>query len=165
MPNVTAKISLDGLLLNDHLFQSPVKSSEYEFAVHTQARVTEPSTPAPYGHRNNQIHIFDEFGFYLIEHHATRLIDGVVFVLWMEEAAFKPEHEYVGELIVGGVRFCPGMLMREYVGGNIVFEGSLGFYSARNNGVAIGLSVAGIRLRSGKRGKRLRFVDVSVSFS
>ena len=61
---------------------------EYAAVLETPARTEEPSPPAPYGHRNNQIHLFDDLGLYLIEHHATRLVVAVVFVLWRDEAAW-----------------------------------------------------------------------------
>jgi hypothetical protein len=163
---VTADASLDGLLLNGRLFQSPVEPTAYAAVLESPARVVEPSPPAPYGHRNNQIHLFDELGLYLIEHHATRLVDAVVFVLWLEESAFKPGCEYLGELTVGGVRFFAGMTPREHTGGTIAFEGPvLGLYNAGRAGIWIGLNAKGIRQPGGRRGKRLRFVDVSVCFS
>ena len=165
MASVTAFVSLDGLLLNGRLFDSPVLPDEYAAALGVAARVDEPSTPAPYGHRNNQIHLFDEFGLYLIEHHATRLIDAVVFVLWMEESPFKLAREFTGQLTVGGVRFRSGMLVKEFSESTLAFEGPvLGLWSAKKNGVWVGLRAAGIRQRSGRRGKRLRFAEVSVCF-
>ena len=166
MASVTADVSLDGLLLNGQLFHSPVPPSEYAAVLETPARVVEPLPPAPYGHRNNQIHLFDELGLYLIEHHATRLVDGVVFVLWLEESAFKPACEYAGELTIGGVRFFPGMIKSDFSGGTIVFGGPiLGLWNAKRDGVWIGLNAKRMRQPSGRRGKRLRFVDVSVCFS
>jgi len=68
--SVAAEMSPDGLLLNGRLFNSPVPPAEYRVALGVADRVEEPSPPAPYGHRNDQIHLFDEFGLYLIEHHA-----------------------------------------------------------------------------------------------
>jgi hypothetical protein len=162
---VTADASLDGLLLNGCLFQSPVQPSEYAAVLGSPVRVVEPLSPAPFGHRNNQIHLFDDLGLYLIEHHATRLVDGVVFVLWLGEAAFKPVCEYSGELTVGGVRFLPGMTPRDYTGGTIAFEGPvLRLWNAERDGIWIGLRAEGMRQPSGRRGKRLRYVDVSVCF-
>ncbi len=166
MAAVTADLSLDGLLLNGRLFRSPVPPSEYAAVLESLPRVVEPSPPAPFGHRNNQIHLFDESGLYLIEHHATRLVDAVVFVLWREEAAFKPACEFSGVLTIGGVRFFSGMTPRDYSGGAIAFDGPvLGHWSASRDGIWIGLSATGMRQRSGRRGKRLRFVNVSVCFS
>ena len=166
MPSVTADVSLDGLLLNGRLFNSPVEPSEYAEVLAVPGRVEEPATAAPYGHRNNQIHLFDDSGLYLIEHHATRLIGSVVFVLWLEESPFKPAREFMGHLAVGGVSVSPGMLVNEFSGSTIAFEGPvLGLWSAENNGVWVGLRAAGIRQRSGRRGKRLRFENVSVCFS
>jgi hypothetical protein len=163
---VTADASLDGLLLNGRLFESPVQPSDYAAVLGTPARVVEPSPPAPYGHRNNQIHLFDELGLYLIEHHARRLVDAVVFVLWLEESAFKPVCEFSGELTIGGVRFFPGMTPKDYSGGTIAFEGPLlGLWNAKRDRIWIGLNAKGIRQRTGRHGKRFRFVDVSVCFS
>jgi hypothetical protein len=89
----------------------------------------------------------------------------VVFVLWLGEAAFKPVCEYSGELTVGGVRFLPGMTPRDYTGGTIAFEGPvLRLWNAERDGIWIGLRAEGMRQPSGRRGKRLRFVDVSVCF-
>jgi hypothetical protein len=165
--SVTAEVSLDGLLLNGRLFQSPALPSEYSAALESAARVVEPAPSAPFGHRNNHIHLFDGLGLYLIEHHATRLVDSVVFVLWLEESAFKPAREYSGELTIGGVRFFPGMTPRDYSSSAIAFEGpALGlFWKAHLDGIWIGLSARGMRQPSGRRGKRLRFADVSICFS
>lgn len=166
MAFVTADVSLDRLVINDRLFQKPVDPSEYAATLQSPVRVVDPSPPAPYGHRNNQIHEFDELGLYLIEHHATGLVDAVVFVLWLEECAFKPAREFSGDLAIGGVRFFPGMVESDYSGGTIPFEGPvLGLWKARRKGIWIGLTAKGMRLRSGRRGKRKRFVDVSVCFS
>jgi hypothetical protein len=162
---LTADASLDGLLLNGRLFQSPVQPSEYAAVLASPVRVVEPSPPAPYGHRNNQIHLFDELGLYLIEHHATRLVDAVVFVLWVEESAFKPACELSGELTIGHVRFCPGMTPNDYSGGTIAFEGPvLGLWNAKRDGIWIGMCAKAMRQPNGRRGKRLRVVDVSISF-
>jgi hypothetical protein len=105
-------------------------------------------------------------GLYLIEHHATRLIDAVVLVLWLDESPFKPAREFMGQLTVGGVSVSPGMLVKEFSGSTIAFEGPvLGLWSAEKNGVWVGLRASGMRLRSGRRGKRLRMENVSVCFS
>lgn len=166
MAAVTADVSLDGLLLNGRLFQSAVRPTDYAEVLESPARIIEPTPPAPYGHRNNQIHLFDRLGLYLIEHHATGLIGGVVFVLWLEESAFKPNCEFSGELTIGGVRFFAGMTPRDYSGGAIAFEGPvLGSWNAHRDRIWIGLNAKGMRQPSGRRGKRLRFVDVSVCFS
>lgn len=161
----TAEVSLDGLELNGRLFYRPVEPMEYSQTLGVAPRIVDPSPPAPYSHRNNQIHIFDEIGIYLIEHHATRLIDAVTFVLWLEEAVFKPAREFQGQLTIGGVRFFPGMMENDYVGGTIAFEGPvLKTWKASRGGIWIGITGQGIRGRSGSRGRRLRLVDVEVCF-
>jgi hypothetical protein len=162
---VTADVSLDGLLLNNRLFRSPVSPTEYAIALGSTFRVVEPTPPAPYGHRNNQIHLFDDLGLYLIEHHKTQLVDAVVFVLWLDEAAFKPKNEYTGDLMIGGVRFFPGTGPEDIADCRVKFKGpSLGLWHATKKGIEIDLRTIGIRQRNGRRGKRLRFIDVSICF-
>ena len=69
-------------------------------------------------------------------------------------------------LTVGGLRFFPGMAAMDYSGGTIGFSGPvLGLWTARKDGIWIGLRGKGARLPSRRRSKRLRFVDVSVCFS
>lgn len=166
MAIVTAELSLDGLLLNGRLFQLPVQPLEYTTVLGQTARIIEPSPPAPYGHRNNQIHLYDELGLYLIEHHSTRNVDAVVFVLWLDEATFKPVREFSGDLAIGGVQVHPGMTPREFTNCTITFEGPiLGLWNARQGGLSIGLTDKKVRLPSGRRGKSHRFVDVSFCFS
>jgi hypothetical protein len=163
---VTADVSLEGVVLNGRLFRSSAPPSEFSAVLGSSVRVVEPSPPAPYGHRNNQIHLFDELGLYLIEHHATRLVEAVVFVLWLDESAFKPVREYPGELTIGGVRSVPGMTPSDYSGCTIAFEGPvLGLWSARRDGLWIGLNAKGVRQPGGRRDKRLRIAEVSVCFS
>lgn len=166
MALVTANVSLDGLFLNGRLFDSPVQLPEYTAVLGVPTRTEEPSPLAPYGHRNNQIHLFDDLGLYLIEHHAMRAIGSVVFVLWLEESPFRPAREFAGLLKIDGVTVFPGMLVKEFSCSNIPFVGPvLGLWSAKKNGVWIGLCARGIRQKSGRRGKRLRFESVSVCFS
>jgi len=129
------------LLLNGRLFKLARAAAEYRVALGVADRVEEPSPPAPYGHRNDQIHLFDEFGLYLIEHHATRLVGSVVFVLWLEESPFKPAREFTGSLTIGGVSVRPGMLVKEFSGNTVLFEGPvLGLWSAKY--MAFGLAFA-----------------------
>src|SRR5262249_17499756 len=140
MSSLLADVSLDGLSLNGHLFQSPVPPAEYEAALGAAARVEEPTTPAPYGHRNNQIHLFDRLGGCLIEHHPTRLVTAAVFVLWLEEAAFRPEGEFAGALRVGGMRCSAGMEERDLSGCTIPLVGpTLGLWSACRDGIWVGI--------------------------
>jgi len=80
--SVTADVSLEGLLLNGRLFKSPVSPDEYAAVLKSPVRIVEPSPPAPYRHRNNQIHLFDDLGLYLIEHHATRLMQSFSSFGW-----------------------------------------------------------------------------------
>ena len=52
------------------------------------------------GHRNNQIHVYDEIGVEFREHHYTRRIMEGTIGFWPEEYVpeFRPRSAFAGEL-------------------------------------------------------------------
>ncbi len=159
-----ADVSLESLTLNGQVLCSKLPPAKYYDLLGSTVRLIEPQPPAPWGHRNNQIHMFDNQGLYLIEHHATRLVDSVVIVLWLEEAPFQPASEFCGPLTVGGVHVFPGMAEDEFVGGTITFVESLrGEWNAKG-AVYVALSTKGKKQPTKRRTKRRYFVYVSICF-
>lgn len=57
--------------------------------------------PAPVGHRNNHVHLYDRLGLYLNEHHATREIQAVSFVWNLERGPFPPRNPFCGTIRLG----------------------------------------------------------------
>jgi hypothetical protein len=161
----TALVSLEGLALNGQPFCTPTSSTTYEKVLGPVSRVIDPAS-APYGHRNNLIHFFDDAGVYLIENHATHLIAEITFVLWPEEAVHRPLHGWTGNLVVGGVLVARGMAESDCVDGTIPFRRWMaGWWSASAGGIHVSFTSEGERQRSGRRSKRRLVVQVSVCFS
>lgn len=132
------------------------------------SRIVEPVTPAPVKHRNNQMHVYDPFGVYFNEHHQTRRIQGCEIVFWPEEygVPFKPTESFRGLLQIAGyeVPIRPDLLpfLKDCP---VAFKPVLGgWFRAERDGHFVIVTAKGERLRSGRRSKSLRLVDMSLSW-
>lgn len=163
---LNASVSWDGLVLKGERYSAVFPLGAYEAVLGRPSRTVEPAPPAPYGHRNNQIHVFD-LGLYLIEHHATALVTSAVFVFDPSECAFPVHGSFDQGLLLGDVRIVPGMRERDYpAGAAITLPRSLpGLYSAERGGIWVGITTKGKRAPSGRRGRERYITDVSVCFS
>jgi hypothetical protein len=143
-------------------------TQELHAIVGTPARVVDPCA-APVGHRNNQIHVYDELGVYFIEHHYTRRIQGGTVVFWIDEQGYRftPSTNFNGKLILASysvpamppllafLKACP-IPFSPFVGGSLF---------AKNGEYAIHIESQGMKLRSGRRSKVRTLVDLSFSWS
>jgi hypothetical protein len=161
-----ASITLEGLYLNGIEFSTPMPVANYVAAIGTSTRIIDAGAPAPVGHRNNQIHLYDGIGIYLNEHHATGLIQALTFILWLEEATFPTRQTFDGDLVVGGVCVGPGMREGVLAASTIRFHETIaGQWSAKEGGIYVGAKTIGRRGNSGRRSKVRLLVDVSICFS
>jgi hypothetical protein len=163
---VDASLTLEGLWLARTFFATPLPLENYVGLIGKPTR-TLSGPPAPYGHRNNQIHVYDAFGFYLNEDHATGKIGEVTFVLDETRGTFPVSKPFQGKLEVGGVLFYPSMEEREYpTEASIRFERVLpGRYKAESGDVAIYLTANKKKDPSKRRPVKQRsFVEVSIDF-
>ena len=163
---VDASLTLEGLWLAGTFFATPLPLENYVGLLGKPTRILS-GPPAPYGHRNNQIHVYDTFGFYLNEDHATGNIREVTFVLDETRATFPVNKPFQGKLEVGGVLFFPGMEERAYpTEASIRFERVLpGWYRAEGGDVAIYLAASKKKDPSKRRPVKQRsFVEVSIGF-
>lgn len=159
---VVAEVSSRGLLLNGELFARTLPLREYEGALGTPSRTIEPGRPAPAGHRNNQVHIFDDSGIYLTEHHASGLIESVNFILDPSESPFPVQRAFTGTLSVFGQPMRENMTERDLTP-DLFTRYLPGQYSLRTDGCAVTVSSIGRRSPSGRRSKIRYIVRVSVS--
>jgi hypothetical protein len=122
--------------------------------------------PAPPGHRNNQIHFYDDDGLYLNEHHYTYTIGAITFVLWRDEAIHKTTAELAGGLTVGGVPVQAPLAERQLLASSIPFEPQLvrGDWSWKSGPLYVGVSARGRRGVSGRRSAIRRVIEISVCF-
>lgn len=96
-------IALDGLTINGSTFAYAMKLASYSAILGIPDRSEPIGRPAPYGHRNNVIHYYDQLGLFLREHHSTGLIDGIEFVFEPAQCPFPIKLPYSGELTICGV--------------------------------------------------------------
>lgn len=159
-------VNLERLRIDSVDLTKRLPVGEFFSLIGTPSRTVAAGSPAPAGHRNPQIHFFDDLGFYANEHHLASTIDAVTFVFWLEESIFPPENVFSGSLKVGGAAMWPGMLEREFSGSSISFDPGVGRgnWSAISEGIYIGLAAAAKKSPSGRRGKVLQFVSVDVCF-
>lgn len=97
---VEVEVRLDGMLIGGHSIPEAVQPSWLHGVLGFPDRIVDPAPPPPVGHRNNQIHVYDDLGLYFHEHHWTRLAQDLVFAFWPEEErhAFTPCRAFSGHL-------------------------------------------------------------------
>ena len=165
---VEAQIGLDGVVLNGYPISEAIPPHRLHEVLGPPDRIVDPAPPAPFGHRNNQIHVYDSLGLYFNEHHSTRLTEDLVFVLWAEEEGyeFSPCRSFSGCLRLGGyripieagesevIRDCP-----------IPFQKVLsGSWRAKGERFEVGMDTMGAKMKSGRRSSRRRVVSIDVSW-
>ena len=161
-------VSLNGLWLCGQHFFTAVPLSNYGGILGPPTRTIDPGPPAPYPHRNNQIHIYDHLGIYLNEHHVDSQIQEIVFVLEAGESTFPIKTGFSQGLRVCDFILLPGMREKDFPSGvSIVFQPVLrGIYKAEGNkGIRLGIRTIGHRTRLRRRTKERYIVEVSVGFS
>lgn len=159
----TAYVSLERFTLNDAPFVEAALVEAFCDVLGPPSRVIDPTPPAPVGHRNNQIHMYDELGLYLNEHHYTYTVCSVTFVLWPEEAPFQPVRPFGGQLTLGDLRVAPGISESEILDCSIPFRQFLGgSWSAAGGDLWIGFDSIGRKGRSGRRGRKRLVTTLSV---
>lgn len=98
-----AFVDIDALVISEHRVEGEISVETMQEIMGGPARVTEPSPPAPYGHRNNQIHVYDDAGVYWNEHHATPRVREITFVFDLTSAPFVPASCFDGLLRLGSL--------------------------------------------------------------
>jgi hypothetical protein len=165
---VETRIGLDGVVLGGYPISEAIPPQRLHEVLGRPDRIVDPAQPAPFGHRNNQIHVYDTLGLYFHEHHFTRLAEDLVFVLWAEEEGytFSPLQSFSGCLRLGGYRMPLEAIESEVVRNcPIPFESFLsGRWRTRGGRFGIGMDTKGAKLRSGRRSSRRRVVSVDVSW-
>jgi hypothetical protein len=99
---IVADLSASYVLINGARFQTSCPAEEIYSVLGQPSRILSTGMPAPYGHRNNQRHVYDDVGIYLLEHHARQTIDGICFVFNPSDEANSPESPFLGTLTIAG---------------------------------------------------------------
>jgi hypothetical protein len=132
------------------------------------SRVVAAGPPAPAGHRNNHIHIYDDLGIRLNEHHYTFRLQEIACSFECEEPLypFTPRSSFSGEFWIDQQRLPQGGPSAVFVDRcPIPLEPRIGgSWSWQLRDFYLGLHCRGPRLRSGRRSKQRVIVDISLSW-
>ena len=158
---IDAVATADGLAINGYLFDKKLPLERYSEILGEPSRTIAAGPPAPAGHRNNQVHVFDSDGIYLTAHHASRLIESVNFVFDPTESPFSIKENFCGNLRVDRQQLRPNMAEADL--DLTLFARDLpGEYSVEYKNCWIGVYSRGRRYPNGKRKNPRYVVRVSV---
>jgi hypothetical protein len=161
--HIDAIAAADGLTINGQVFDKDLPLECYQNILGPPSRTIEAGPPAPYGYRNNHVHLFDAEGVYLTEHHASRLIESVNFIFDPSDSPFPIEGAFSGFLKVNGQLICANMPERDLDSAGLNHD-IVGEYNVKLKNCWIGISTRGRRDSHGKRRKPRYVVCVSVCF-
>jgi hypothetical protein len=160
---IDAIVTTDGLTINGLLFDCKLPPERYQDVLGLPTRTIDAGPPAPYGHRNNQVYVFDSKGIYMTEHHSSRLIESVNFIFDPADSPFPIERAFDGNLEFNGQSICSAMTEAEFEPAQMTRDFP-GEYSVKLGNCWIGISALGRRDDRGKRGNPRYLVRVSVCF-
>jgi hypothetical protein len=98
-----------GVDINGHLFTGKQPLREYSTILDQPSRTVPAGPPAPAGHRNNMVHIYDSLGIYLTEHHQTKLIESINVYFDVTESPFPMRCCFTGFAAIEHNKILPSM--------------------------------------------------------
>ncbi len=165
--DITARASPDSFVLNGVPITEAIAPTAIHNLLGQPSRIHAAGPPAPYGHRNNQIHVYDALGVYFNEHHHTRSLTGVTFVFWPEEEGFPftPAKAFAGKLILGQYEIPKAVSEKQIVTEcGLPFREMLAGIWDLPGTIPIGFDTKGARLKSGRRSEAKRLVSVNIGW-
>ena len=157
------EVTVKHIQINGYSFSSPQFGSAFADVLGTPTRVDSLGEPAPFGHRNNHAHYYDDIGIYLLEHHSTRLIQSIVFVFAPDHAILRPACPFTDVISIFGVSVGSSMLARDFgLKCPLPFKGVLGSIYVDCEFGAVVLPTYAERTRSGRTSSRRYVTEVSV---
>lgn len=160
---IDAVVTADGLAINGYVIDEKLPLEHYQEILGIPSRTIAAGPPAPAGHRNNQVHVFDAEGIYLTEHHASRLIESVNFIFDPTESAFPIESAFCGNLKIDRNQLLSNM-SEAHLDAALFDRDLPGEYSIKYKKCWVGVSAKGRRDSNGKRRSPRYVVRVSVCF-
>ena len=128
-------------------------------------------TPAPVGHRNNQLHYYDLIGITLNEHHYTHQIQAIDFVFDTSLAHHPTKSAFTGSFDIAGFHVGPKTCERQLSESRLQFTATLpgtwfatiSSFAANGTPISIAVCTEGAKLRSGRRSKTKHITGISLS--
>jgi hypothetical protein len=120
-------------------------ASDFRAVLGEPTRVIAAGPPAPVGHRNNQIHIYDSLGIYFNEHHYTYLLSAVTFLLDPDSSSFQLTTPFSGSLLLGDLSISTPFPERDLASSGLPFVQRLSGSWALNDDTPIRISLDSVR--------------------
>jgi hypothetical protein len=158
-----AQVCIDGFCI-----QSAPTVAEMHAVLGQPSRIDAGEKPAPAGHRNNRVHIFDDLGVTFNEHHYTQLAQGITCWFDVEEPPFQftPKCTFQGQLVFERVTMPLGGDVRAFLAASpyAFTDHFAGTWRYEFEGFSVIVASRGTRLPSGRRSKVRRVTDISLSW-
>jgi hypothetical protein len=167
---VSVQVLTDGpkVILGGLVIETAPTVAELHAALGPPSRIDTGELPAPVGHRNNQVHVYDALGLTLNEHHHTRLAQAACCWFGTDEPRFRftPRQPFAGRLVFGGVVMpLGGDEEAFFAAAPFEFIESLGgVWSVRLAGFSVHVQTRGPKLPSGRRSRLRQVIEVSLSW-
>lgn len=150
-------------------FESGVPPDAYHEALGKPDRIVECSTPAPYGHRNNQQHQYDSLGISLNEHHSSRLVHQIRIELIPSQSAFPTHERYRGDLNVCGIDFTDALMEKDFLAAAtripVIFKPHLGWsWYIDGSELSVTVCTYATKTVSGGNSRKRRVYEIDVSY-
>ena len=156
------------LSVNDLAVRSAPTLDELLSVLGQPSREFTGERPAPPNHRNNVVHIYDDWGLTMNEHHYTRRIQDISCYFTVEDPEFRftPRMAFSAQLVIDGIQVpadgsCQAFLERCPLS---LEPGLAGMWSWKRDGFSLHVRSRGPWLRSGRRSKTKSLVSVSFAW-
>jgi hypothetical protein len=163
---LNVRISVDAVFFEEVAFSHQATPKRFWDVLGEPSRIVDPCEPPPPGHRNNQLHIYDDHGLVLIEDHATYLVTSVEFVFLLADYRHSLRKAFTGTLEVGDMVVHQGSTAREVLDNSgFPFRRFVsGMYSAKPHDLYVAFHSSGAKLPSGRRSRKEQLTAVTVCF-
>lgn len=125
-------------------------------------------TRAPVGHRNNQIHVYDNLAICFLEHHHTKRLMGCeIFFRADSRSAVEGgiQNSFTGILTIAGFPLSSGTDLRTFFEAcPVTFTPVLGWLRAERDAFSVIITPGGAKLPSGRGSAQLRLATVDLSW-
>ncbi|MEP3480220.1 MAG: hypothetical protein ABJZ55_13295 [Fuerstiella sp.] len=125
MTDLVATADPNSLVLAGLSIPHALPASAFHDLLGAPNRIIAAGQPAPVGHRNNHIHIYDDLGIYINEHHYTYLLSSVTFVLDLARSSFPPLNPFCGRLEIGDLQIAQPFPENDIVQTGLPFHAKL----------------------------------------
>lgn len=156
------------IVINGLAIASAPTVFECYFVIGRPDRIDSGTTPAPVGHRNNQLHVYDRCGMVLYEHHYTRRASGLT--LWVDTAEplyrFTPRNPFAGKLVFDSTPIPIDINLKLLAAASPwQFESAgLGDWKYQFGGFTVFLSMHRVRLPSGRKSRTSHLQSIHLSW-